>query len=189
MNKSLALVCSLSLTLLCLTGCGNELDSLDEHISNEHGTTNNAEASAVSSVASMANESEPSQKIPYVVSSSVRVYQKDTDVFKGELIQNKSQLDHLQLDDNYPTEKYSDEYFSEKALLMLYISLESGSMKLQIDDIITSGDSLVVNYTSICPSMLTADMAYWRVLLEVNSDDVKNIHLISGERNRETLPS
>lgn len=88
-----------------------------------------------------------------------------------------------------PLEKYSDEYFSEKALLMLYITLESGSMKLQIDDIAANGDSLAVHHTSICPNPHTADMAYWRVLLEVSGDDVEGIRSIRGERRNETLPS
>lgn len=190
MNRSLALLCSLFLTLLCLAGCENKSNPSSYQENSGHSIIDSAEASTASSSATtVASEPVSSQKIPYVVSASILVFSRDTEVFEGKLIQSKSQLDQLQLDSNYPTEKYSDEYFSEKALLMLYITLESGSMKLQIDDIAANGDSLAVHYTSICPNPHTADMAYWRVLLEVSGDDVEGIRSIRGERRNETLPS
>lgn len=191
MNRSLALLCSLFLTLLCLAGCENKSNPSSYQENSGHSIIDSAEASTASSSATtVASEPVSSQKIPYVVSSLYTGVLKGHWGLEGKLIQSKSQLDQLQLDSNYPTgKKYSDEYFSEKAFTHALYHTRKRLLKLQIDDIAANGDSLAVHYTSICPNPHTADMAYWRVLLEVSGDDVEGIRSIRGERRNETLPS
>lgn len=62
-------------------------------------------------------------------------------------------------------------------------------MELRIDGAEAEGEGLTVRYTSISPGMLTCDMAYWQVLLEVDGEAVQGIRQIEGERNRVSLPS
>lgn len=93
-------------------------------------------------------------------------------------------MDQLQPDENYAVDNYAEAYFSDKVLLVLYVTLESGSTRLQIDNAITSGNMLTIQYTTTRPKEFTNDMAYWQVLLEVNKSDVEGISLITGERNK-----
>ena len=122
--------------------------------------------------------------IPFVMGTNIRIYNKGTDSFFGQIVKDKSALDNLKLDNNYSVSKYSNDYFHENALLNLHITLESGSMQIRIDAIVIKEDVLEIQYTTICPEEFTTDMAYWHILVEVNKDYVKNISEITGARNR-----
>lgn len=68
MNRSLALLCSLFLTLLCLAGCENKSNPSSYQENSGHSIIDSAEASTASSSATtVASEPVSSQKIPYVV--------------------------------------------------------------------------------------------------------------------------
>lgn len=165
---------SLVLMLLLFAGCSPANKPADAN-------RNGASTSSASAV---------SRRVPYTVGGSVRGgYLGGEDRFSARLVFSRSELEALELDDDLSLDRYTEAYFSDKALILLFITLESGSMALRIDEAEAEGEVLTVRYTSISPHMLTCDMAYWQVLLEVDSDAVQGIRQIAGERSRESLPS
>lgn len=113
--------------------------------------------------------------------SAVRVSEKDTDRFAAYLIETKAALDTYGIEG---TDTYTNAYFETKSLLLLCVTLESGSMELKIDRLARDGTALTVHYTTVEPYVQTADMAYRRLLLEVDRADVSGITSIVGERQR-----
>lgn len=63
----------------------------------------------------------------------------------------------------------------------------SGSMRDQINFLTRSGDRLTIDYTTISPFFQTADMAGWRIILEVRKEDVEGITEIVPQQHEERL--
>lgn len=211
LNKILMKICSLVVALLFLAGCKNAYDpGRDEGDADKNDLTKASidvtsktddkgsidDPSVTATTTSEEDVQKPTshgpsanQGISFRLGANIRVYDKDTDTFTGRSLTTKGDLDKLKLDNSYSISDYSDDYFSDHALLFLCITLESGSMQLQIDNITLHDDTLEVQYTSTSDGAMTADMNYRRVLLEVNKDDVKSVRQIIGVRNRVQTPS
>lgn len=134
--------------------------------------------------------------IPFTAGTPVREWEgvgQFEDDFCGKLIKDKTQFNALvnthALGEEYKINQYNDDYFSSKAVVVLEFKLTSGSMRLQIDNVSQIDNTLLIQYTTIQPTPSTCDMAYWRILLEVNKNDVSNIEHIADEHIRVTLPS
>lgn len=176
MRRTILWLGSFLLTLLLFAGCSPA--------ANKPADTSREEARPSSAAPAVP------RPVSYTVGACVRgAYRGDVDDFFGRLISGRNELEALKLDDTLPLDRYTDSYFSDKALILLGITLESGSMELRIDGAEAEGEGLTVRYTSISPGMLTCDMAYWQVLLEVDGEAVQGIRQIEGERNRVSLPS
>ena len=158
-------------------------------ITERQNQTGSYDKSLSSTVASSAPSS-ASQRISFTVGAAVRIYNPTTmNGFSGRVIHNREALEELSLDDSCPLSIYTEAYFDNKALLVLYVPLESGSIQLQIDELVLQNSDLTVQYTTIRPNPSTADMAYWQVLVEVSADEINNVHTVTGERRRVTLSS
>ena len=101
----------------------------------------------------------------------------------GSVLRSKTDLQNAGLNGIEPyNEKYSldlsaytDEYFEDKALVLLYVTMGSGSYELSVDRLTVKGDTMTVHSTATRPAIATADMAYWCVVLEVSQSDVASI--------------
>ncbi len=158
-----------SLCALLLAGCG---------------------ASPVSAPDAPSAASSAPREIPFTVGAAVRTCDfTGTDSFFGQVIRSRKALEDLPPDDACPLARYTEAYFADKALLVLYVTLESSSMQLQIDGLALQNGELTVQYTTTRPDPATADMACWQVLVEVSADAVSDVQTVTGERRRVTLTS
>ncbi len=141
--------------------------------------------------------------IPFTVGEYVNIGYRygeaqDTD-FSAQVIHSNEQLQECfqqeklnndmverQEDLDY-TQKYEDEFFHEKAIILMSQNHPSGSMRDQINFLSRSGQQLIIDYTTISPFFQTADMAGWRILLEVNKADVEGITEIVPQQHEEHL--
>lgn len=179
MYRKGALLCSLVLVVF-LAGCGDRADAP---------AVPAADRTAASTVLS-ASPSAASREIPFTVGASVRTHDPSgMDGFSGRVIRSREALEALELDDACPLDRYTGDYFADKALLVLYVPLESGSMQLQFDGLTAQDDLLTVRYTTIRPNPSTGDMAYWQVLLEADAEAVGAVRTVTGERRRVTTSS
>ena len=127
---------------------------------------------------------------PFTVGAAVREQDEQfTEDFHGTVITNKAQLDTLTLDAEYRIERYTTQYFEDKALVVLEFRLTSDSIQLRVDNVWASGDTMWVRYTTVRPSPFTNDMAYRRILLEISQKDADGIEHIVGDQVPVQLPS
>lgn len=121
---------------------------------------------------------------PFTVGAAVREWNETfTEDFRGKVITNKAQLDTLALDVEYGTERYTEQYFEDKALVVLEFRLTSGSIQLQVGSVGVNGNTMTVFYTTVRPSPFTNDMAYRRILLEVDRKWVERVKAVIGKEN------
>ena len=127
---------------------------------------------------------------PFTVGATVRVRDESFEQdFSGQVITSKAQLDALDLNEEHNAEEYTDDYFADKALVVLEIRLTSGSIQLRVDNVWASGNTMWVRYTTLRPNPFTNDMAYHRILLEISQKDADGIEHIAGEQVPIQLPS
>ncbi len=123
--------------------------------------------------------------VPFSRGATVRVRDESfKEDFSGRVITNKTQLDALTLDAEYETDNYDHNFFEDNALVVLEFRLTSGSIQLRVDSIGMKGNTMIVSYTTLRPTPFTNDLAYRRVLLEVDRNKVKNVKTIVGEESR-----
>ena len=87
------------------------------------------------------------------------------------------------------TSEYTDTYFADKALVLLYCVEPSGSSRIAIDTAVVEQQKLTVSYTTKTPMPAVTEGAEWCILLEVNRADVADVTEIEGMRTEVTLPS
>ncbi len=127
---------------------------------------------------------------PFTVGEAVREWDEVfTEDFSGQVITSKAQLDALALSQEYGTERYTEQYFEDKALVVLEFRLTSGSFQLRIDTVGVNGNTMTVFYTTVCPNPSSNDMAYHRILLEISQKAADGIEHIVRERVLIQLPS
>lgn len=85
--------------------------------------------------------------------------------------------------------KYTDEYFKDHAILLILKTNSSGSIRDQYTALTKTGKSLTIEYTNWIPHTGSADVADWRVLLEVRKSDVLDVATITAQQQVITLPS
>ena len=127
---------------------------------------------------------------PFTVGAAVRerdeIFVED---FCGKIITSKAELEVLALDREYETERYTEKYFEDKALVVLEFRLTSGSIQLRVDAVGVNGNAMTVFYTTVRPNPSTNDMAYRRILLEISQKTADGIEHIVGERVPIQLPA
>jgi len=93
-----------------------------------------------------------------------------TETFKEALGLNMAYGDAF----NHLTEKYNDAFFQTKALVLLLINENSGSISHEIN-VGYDGQQLNINIIRCVPEgFLTADMARWLAVVELDADYVEN---------------
>jgi len=76
-------------------------------------------------------------------------------------------------------DKYDEEYFESKILLMVLLEEGSGSVRHKVERVANGADGITVDITTIVPEIGTCDMAEWHILIEPevgvfagNADDI-----------------
>jgi hypothetical protein len=85
---------------------------------------------------------------------------------------------HFQFDHSYGetdafssiADVYDDAFFGEKALLVLYASETSGSIRHAVEEVRVEGDGLSVLVCAIVPEIGTDDMADWFIVVALEKD-------------------
>jgi len=63
-------------------------------------------------------------------------------------------------------DKYDEEYFESKILLMVLLEEGSGSVRHKVERVANGADGITVDITTIVPEIGTCDMAEWHILIE-----------------------
>ncbi len=64
-------------------------------------------------------------------------------------------------------DKYDEEYFENRILLMVLLEEGSGSIRHKVERVSTDAGKIVVEIDSIVPEIFTDDMAEWHILIEL----------------------
>ena len=65
-------------------------------------------------------------------------------------------------------ERYSDAFFADSFLVLVLIEETSGSSRHRVESVEDGGDIVI---TRLLPEMVTADMAQWHIIIELDNDD------------------
>lgn len=87
---------------------------------------------------------------------------------------NLNQIDYI--------DKYDEAFFENHAVILLFIVNGSGSIKHKVDSITKNNNELCIAYTTFVAGpdqVMTCDMAYWRILIEVKQSDLSGITTLS----------
>lgn len=117
-------------------------------------------------------------------------YDKAPD-FSAQVIRSMEELqEKCRADGQSPDyiQKYNDHYFNSNAIIFIVRKHNSGSIRDRVNSISKQGNQLIINYTTLSPTIKTGDLACWRILLEVKKLDISNVAQISGQQHEETLP-
>ena len=129
----------------------------------------------------------------------VLVYPAD---FDGYVVHSKAEYDALQLDalemyapshsqeyEALDLTPYTEAYFTDKALVVLYLSSGAGNVQMRVDAL-TVEDIYFLNvtYTEESPTTVTTAGSDWCLLLEVDAAAVKDVTYVTGVRTKVVLP-
>ena len=130
-------------------------------------------------------------EIPFIAGVNINIHQSDDDHwFNISIAKSFAELTEIFADDYNPNQinyihKYNDAFFQENALIIMFITEGSGSVKHRIDSLVKNEDDLCVGFTRLVPETGTGDIAYWRILLEVKKSDIEDIvklsYFVKGE--------
>lgn len=165
---SISIIALCLLTTWLLSGCGS---------------ADNSQLPLSAPSSSELQENGSKRIIPLTVLSTTLVDSYETEAaFSGQLVQSKGELNALRLDERIPSDPYTENYFSDKALLILHIRFSSGSTRFyRFDVAIIENDTLTVHFATIRPNPHTADLAYWCVVLEFDKEAVQGVRHIADE--------
>ena len=76
-------------------------------------------------------------------------------------------------------EKYNEDFFKENAVIVVFLTYGSGSVRQRFDSLVKNGNELCIGMTTIEPEVGTCDMAYWRITLEVKKSDIIDVDKIN----------
>lgn len=186
MKRLLAILSVLGLLILPVGGCGDVEDIVSSapESATDISAAVNVEASATTTTWGKTNAICTYPTAPFTVGATVREQDEAfAEDFHGEVITSKAQLDALALDAEYKADGYTERYFEDKALVVLEFTLSSGSTQLQVGTLRVNGDTMTVFYTTVRPSPFTNDMAYRRILLQVDRKKVERVKTVVGEEH------
>ncbi len=94
--------------------------------------------------------------------------------------------DTLSLTDEFigQSEKYNDDFFIEKSIILLFVTEGSGSVSHKIDFVKKAGDErLEVSLSREVPEVGTCDMAYHHIIIEVKKEELaeRDILILDGK--------
>lgn len=103
----------------------------------------------------------------------------------GRVLRSETQLQEVGLDALTPydsnqsidTSAYTKDFFANKALILLYVTMGSGSYQIRPYNLAYENNDLTAYVDASLPggsTTMTADMAYWCILLEVNKSEVSS---------------
>ena len=98
----------------------------------------------------------------------------ENDDINGQFKVVNNHLDLVTLLDSEAPEKYNDNFFKTKSLLVFKIVESSGGNKSEIESYMINDKTLNV-YVKTKQYGNTADMGYWWFILELSKDEISNI--------------
>ena len=118
------------------------------------------------------------------VQENVHASDRGGDRLQAWIIRSLEGLRSLYAQDPNPNEidyiaPYTADFFEEKALVALFITEGSGSIRHRIPALKRDGTELAIDLVTDRPYMFTCDMAYWRILLEVDREAAAGIDRVS----------
>ena len=111
----------------------------------------------------------------------IETYFEDDDV-EGQFEVVKNHIDLVTLLENDTPEKYNEDFFEDKSLLVFKIVESSGGNKSVIESYIINDKTLNV-YVKTKQYGDTADMGYWWFILELNKEESENFESIKIFKN------
>ncbi len=101
----------------------------------------------------------------------------------GRILYSETELQEAGLDalisydsnQSIDTSAYTKDFFANKALILLYVTMGSGSYRIRPYSVAYEDNNLTAYIDASLPggsTTMTADMAYWCILLEVNKSEV-----------------
>lgn len=128
--------------------------------------------------------------IMFYKSGSVSAIKSD---FDARIIRSYSELTEFYNSDkefgsSYVAD-YNDDFFEENAIVLICLTRPSGSFRDRINKLTRENGKLVVDYTTLKTFSSTADIKYWRILIQVKKSDVEGITEIVPKHRDETMPS
>ena len=119
-------------------------------------------------------------------------FENEPSDFVGRLVRNKNEYDALDWQSmlaahSIDASGYTESYFTDKALIAIYMRAHSCSYEMLIDAVKTDGATLTVCYTEN-QTTLFADMpGQWCMLIEVDASAVKDVTAVVGDRKTEII--
>ena len=138
----------------------------------------------------------PNAGIPFTVKANVKCTQSRNMI--ARILLSGSQVEEAKLNEltwdgkdaeKIDTSEYIDAYFTDKALVLLYLSEPSASSQLEFDSVVVSEKRLTVSYTAKKPIPAVSEGATRCFLLAVKRADVAGVTEIVGNRTEATLYS
>ncbi|HPU57986.1 MAG TPA: hypothetical protein PLG48_00565 [Candidatus Avimonas sp.] len=180
-NKTMALIFIFAFAAIAILGCnGQTLPAGSEPTS--------------SSQISDTDKTEPvSFNYTIVVYKSSGVSDIKSD-FEARIICSYAELVEFQNNDkefgsDYISNNYNDAFFEENAVILICTKHGSGSIRDVINKIYKENGKLVIDYTTLKPDVLTDDIRYWRIMVQVKKADVDGITEVVPRQTSQTTPS
>lgn len=112
----------------------------------------------------------------------------------GRVLRSETQLQEVGLDalttydsnQSIDTSAYTKDFFANKALVLLYVTMGSGSYQIRPYNLAYENNDLTAYVNVSLPggsTTMTADMAYWCILLEVNKSEVSSATNVAVKLN------
>ena len=199
--------------MLVLTGCQVQTEDpsfptstpLSDHVSTTTTTISSSrpvsttESSATTTTAT--GSAAETKGLVFDVSNKVRVRSRTGigtapgDV-KGHILRSPQDLQEARLEelelydyrDTLDTAAYTEAFFEDKALVLVYVTLSSGSLQLTFNRLTVKDVMLTVHYTiTRHTTTVSADMAYWCAVIEVDREAVQEITSLVGSGTQVNL--
>lgn len=81
--------------------------------------------------------------------------------------------------DQYKSDKYDEDFFKTKALIVVGLRETSGSVRHEVKKVTKEDNKINVQIERIVPEIGTADMAEWEIYIEVNKADIDDINEVN----------
>lgn len=80
--------------------------------------------------------------------------------------------------------QYGSDYFYNKALLLVVVEEESGSIEVSLEDHAVAGKTALITVRELSPMTHTDDMAYYTFAIELSHDEARVVENVCLNRHR-----
>lgn len=189
---------------------GDTTTTTEPATTTESGDTTTSAAPTESTDAPTTTTSAPpvaGDEIAFAVNDHVRVHLDDSQLafpnfFAGHILRNAEEFAAMKIGElplysphadspnyrEFDLTPYTEAYFADKAVVVLYMSEGVGNVRITIDRLTVEGDTLTVECTREFPYKVTTEGSEWCLLLEVDAAAVKNVTKVEDVSKTVYLP-
>lgn len=91
---------------------------------------------------------------------------------KGLTVSKLSYVNGNKENNEVDLNKYNDEFFNNKSLIVITLDESSGSVRHNVKSVVKEGNNINIAIERKAPEFGTADMAEWNIYIELNAEDV-----------------